>query len=115
MANSALLQVTVVFALAPRQVRECVLDLPEGTTVREALQRSAVLQGCDAALLDHCETGVWGRKCSLKQVLRANDRVEVYRPLRVDPKEARRQRFARQGSKRAGLFAQRRAGAKPGY
>ncbi|MGQ0710869.1 MAG: RnfH family protein [Rhodoferax sp.] len=110
-----MLRVTVVFAVAPRQVRECVLDVPEGSTVRQALERSAVLQGCDATLLDQCETGVWGHKCGLQRVLRADDRVEVYRPLRVDPKEARRQRFVRQGSKRAGLFAQRRTGAKPGY
>ena len=44
-----------------------------------------------------------------------SDRVEIYRPLRVDPKEARRQRFTGQGAKAAGLFQNRRKGAKAGY
>jgi putative ubiquitin-RnfH superfamily antitoxin RatB of RatAB toxin-antitoxin module len=48
-------------------------------------------------------------------VLRDQDRVEIYRGLRVDPKVARRERFNRQGAKRAGLFAKTRAGAKAGY
>ncbi|MBW8723026.1 MAG: RnfH family protein, partial [Polaromonas sp.] len=43
------------------------------------------------------------------------DRLEIYRGLRVDPKVARRERFNRQGVKRAGLFAKTRAGAKAGY
>jgi putative ubiquitin-RnfH superfamily antitoxin RatB of RatAB toxin-antitoxin module len=59
--------------------------------------------------------GVWGRRASLKQTLRENDRVEIYRALRVDPKVARRERFTRQGSRSAGLFASKRVGAKAGY
>jgi sulfur carrier protein len=47
--------------------------------------------------------------------LREGDRVEIYRALRVDPKEARRQRFAGQGAKTAGLFVKKRQGAKAGY
>jgi len=43
------------------------------------------------------------------------DRLEVYRPLTVDPKVARRARFVRQGAKTAGLFANKRPGAKAGY
>jgi putative ubiquitin-RnfH superfamily antitoxin RatB of RatAB toxin-antitoxin module len=61
------------------------------------------------------QVGVWGRKAELEQVLRNHDRVELYRPLRVDPKVARRERFARQGVRTTGLFAKRRAGSKPGY
>jgi len=41
--------------------------------------------------------------------------VEIWRPLRVDPKLARRERFGRQGARSAGLFAKRRPGSKPGY
>jgi putative ubiquitin-RnfH superfamily antitoxin RatB of RatAB toxin-antitoxin module len=48
-------------------------------------------------------------------VLVDGDRLEVYRPLTVDPKVARRQRFVRQGAKTAGLFAKKRPGAKAGY
>jgi uncharacterized protein len=39
----------------------------------------------------------------------------VYRPLLVDPKVARRERFRTQGARAAGLFAKKRPGAKPGY
>jgi putative ubiquitin-RnfH superfamily antitoxin RatB of RatAB toxin-antitoxin module len=39
--------------------------------------------------------------------LRAGDRIEGYRTLRVDPKVARRERFARQGARSAGLFARK--------
>ena len=59
--------------------------------------------------------GIWGRKAAPSQVLRERDRVELARPLLVDPKVARRERFRRQGSRAAGLFASRRPGAKPGY
>jgi hypothetical protein len=41
--------------------------------------------------------------------------VEIYRPLRVDPKVARRERFKKQGARTAGLFASRRSNAKSGY
>jgi len=66
----------------------------------------------DIALLD---VGVWGKAVSRQHALRAGDRVELYRPLTVDPKVARRARFVRQGAKSAGLFATRRAGGKAGY
>ena len=56
-----------------------------------------------------------GKKAGLGQVLSDQDRVEIYRPLRVDPKVARRERFDTQGVKKSGLFAKKRAGAKAGY
>ena len=59
--------------------------------------------------------GIWGRKAGPLEVLRDNDRLEIYRPLTVDPKVARRERFRKQGSRATGLFASRRPGAKPGY
>jgi hypothetical protein len=46
-------------------------------------------------------------------VLQTGDRLELYRPLLVDPKRARRERFARQGSRSAGLFARRRTPTSP--
>ena len=61
------------------------------------------------------EVGLWGRKAPLDRTLHDGDRVELYRPLRVDPKRARRERFGRQGARTAGLFARRRPGSKPGY
>ncbi|MEX1167273.1 MAG: RnfH family protein, partial [Hydrogenophaga sp.] len=50
-----------------------------------------------------------------EKALREGDRLEICRELRVDPKVARRERFAGQGARGAGLFAQRRPGSKAGY
>jgi putative ubiquitin-RnfH superfamily antitoxin RatB of RatAB toxin-antitoxin module len=108
------LQVTVAWSDGPRQVHERVLCLQAGSTVLQALQASGALQGpgMDPQLL---AIGVWGRKARLGQLLRDKDRVEIYRPLLVDPKVARRERFQKQGARTTGLFANKRPGAKQGY
>lgn len=107
--------VTVAYSPAAREVWEVDITLPAGSTVRQALQASGLFDRFPELDPGGAGVGVWGRKATPQQVLRAQDRVEVYRPLRVDPKVARRERFNRQGSKTAGLFAKRRPGAKPGY
>ena len=81
--------VEVVLAL-PGGAKLSRLALREGTTVAEAL----AVAGMEAAVSD-AGVGVWGRRVSKELVLRDGDRVEIYRPLRVDPKESRRQRAAR--------------------
>jgi putative ubiquitin-RnfH superfamily antitoxin RatB of RatAB toxin-antitoxin module len=103
-----MIAVTVAWSPGPREVQERALQLPEGATVRQALEAA----GVDGALY---ELGVWGRRCDADTVLRENDRVELYRPLRVDPKVARRERFRKQGVRAAGLFAGKRPGKKAGY
>lgn len=114
-ASSALLSVSVVFSPGARAMQECPLELPQGACVQDALRASGLLDSLDPALLETLTLGVWGRKVSAAQPLREGDRIEIYRPLRVDPKLARRQRFQKQGARAAGLFARRRANAKPGY
>lgn len=115
MASDTRIQVTVVYSPVARDVREVVLNLASNSTVLDALQGSGLVQLF--AEIDQPSTlvGVWGRKASLNQTLRENDRVEIYRPLTVDPKVARRERFAKQGARTAGLFVKKRAGAKAGY
>ncbi len=115
MAVEALIQVLLVYSPAPRDVREVHLQLALGCTVGQAIQASGLLQSFACVDLDKAVLGIWGRKASLKQTLRDNDRLEIYRPLRVDPKIARRERFVRQGARTAGLFVRKRAGAKAGY
>ena len=113
---SATIAITIVVCLAPREVREWTLDLPVGATVADALHAS-----CGMATLSALEeggapcVGIWGRAANLDVVLQPQDRVEIYRPLKVDPKVARRERFARQGARTTGLFARRRPGGKSGY
>lgn len=110
MAND--MQVTLMWSPAPREVRETTLQLPAGATVRDALVASGWLAEVPEADWD---CGIWGRRTPPDTALHDGDRVELYRPLRVDPKVARRERFNRQGARGAGLFASRRPGAKPGY
>jgi len=111
----ALIPVTVVVCLAPRRVRELELQLPAGATVADALRASGVdvAQPTGAAAADDTPEGfccgIWGRKVALTQRLAPFDRVEVYRPLQIDPKHARRERFERQGKRGSGLFAKRTA------
>ncbi len=91
------------------------MTLPPGSTLLDALRQSQLLTGVPDDAVDALELGIWGRKLPAHTPLRAGDRVEAYRPLRVDPKMARRERFVRQGARGAGLFFKRRAGAKSGY
>ncbi|EYC51408.1 protein rnfH [Hylemonella gracilis str. Niagara R] len=113
-------QITVVVAQAraAKQVREHRLTLPAGATVAQAVVACGWPEFPAESLAELAASGalgLWGRKTTPDHALREGDRVEIYRPLRVDPKVARRERFAQQGAKRAGLFAQRRVGAKAGY
>jgi len=98
MAPADFISVVVVFCPAPGQVLEESLQLPHGTTLQQALQASGLLQrhGLQPQpQLHQVQAGVWGRVQSLDTVLRERDRVELYRPLQVDPKEARRLRYGR--------------------
>jgi uncharacterized protein len=87
------LSVCVAYSGAPRQVDLVALSLPAGATVGDALRRSGLLERHSEIDLASIKIGVWGKLRALTDVLRDGDRVEVYRPLRVDPKEARRQRY----------------------
>ncbi len=89
------LRVAVAFSPRPRQVELAELVLPLGSTVADALRASGLLEAHDL-VLEHLACGIWGREQPLTGVLRDGDRVELYRPLCVDPKEARRLRYKRQ-------------------
>ena len=105
--------VIVSYSPAARQVHEWALELPEGATVRDAVLASGWRALCPGE--EPVDVGVWGRRCVPAQPLREGDRLEVYRPLQVDPKVARRERYRKQGARAAGLFSKRRPGGKPGY
>jgi putative ubiquitin-RnfH superfamily antitoxin RatB of RatAB toxin-antitoxin module len=116
--STATAHITVMYSPAPRVVHERVLPFSAGVTVMQALQQSGLLADCPEIDLSQPEAfavSIWGKKTSPDHVLRDLDRLEICRPLTVDPKVARRERFQKQGSSRAGLFSKRRAGAKPGY
>ncbi len=107
--------VILVMCRGPRVTDEEKLSLAHGCTASQALQSSVLLARLGLVPGPELEFGVWGRKVGANHVLRDGDRLELYRPLLVDPKVARRARFAAQGARAAGLFARRRSGAKAGY
>lgn len=88
------MQVWVVYALPDRQaLRE--LELPESATVAEAVARSGLLEQFPEIGSRPLACAIFGRAVADSQPLRAGDRVEILRPLQVDPKESRRRAAAR--------------------
>jgi hypothetical protein len=88
--DSTLLRVTVAFC-APGVEDVSEVTLPPGSTVRDAIA-AAGLRVRRPELKDPLDAGIWGRRCSLDQPLTKGDRVEIYRPLVIDPMEGRRVR-----------------------
>lgn len=95
------LRVSVAYSPRAGEVDEVELCLPPGATVADALRESGMQTRHPGHDLSVLPVGIWGSFCERSDALRDRDRVELYRPLRVDPKEARRQRYqAQRGAKR---------------
>jgi putative ubiquitin-RnfH superfamily antitoxin RatB of RatAB toxin-antitoxin module len=88
------LRVSVVYAL-PERATEIELELPAGATVAEAIAASRIAQRHPEVDFAHLQAGVFGRIVSRDAPLADGDRVELYRPLRADPRTARRRRADR--------------------
>ncbi len=84
------LQVEVVFA-TPEHQALISLSLPPGSSVEDAIRESRIPEQFPSLDLSALEVGIWGRVVARGQVLQAGDRIEIYRPLEMDPREARRQ------------------------
>ncbi|MDR6889059.1 MULTISPECIES: RnfH family protein [Variovorax] len=111
-----MIEVTLSCSPAPREVFEQVLRLAAGATVADAVKASGLaLRFPQLDWHQSMTPGIWGREADWSQPLKDGDRVELCRPLAVDPKVARRERFQRQGARGTGLFANRRKGGKAGY
>jgi putative ubiquitin-RnfH superfamily antitoxin RatB of RatAB toxin-antitoxin module len=83
--------VEVVYATSGVQAL-VALKMPPGATVEDAIEASGFLLHFPDIDLAANPVGIFGKACSLDQKIKANDRVEIYRPLLHDPKEARRLR-----------------------
>ncbi len=97
-----MIEVEVVFALPERQSLVEV-SLPAGASVADAIEASGIQAAYPGVALDGLEAGVWGRVVTRDTVLKAGDRVELYRALEIDPKEARRQLAAAGRTMKDGL------------
>ena len=75
------------------------LRVPAGTTIEQAVAQSGLLQAIPGIDLAVNMVGIYGKRKPLDSVLHEHDRVEVYRPLQADPKEARRRRASGKSAK----------------
>jgi len=95
-AGPRLLNVEVAYALPEQQVL-VALEVEEGTTVREVIERSGIPARFPEARVAGGNVGIFGRPVALDAAVREGDRVEIYRPLIADPKQARRERAKKPG------------------
>ena len=72
-------------------------EVPANATLREAIEQSGILEKYPEIDLDSNKTGVFSRKRELHTPVHAGDRIEIYQPLKVDPREARRRRAKKAG------------------
>jgi putative ubiquitin-RnfH superfamily antitoxin RatB of RatAB toxin-antitoxin module len=86
-----LIAIEVAYAL-PEQQTIIALNLPKGVTVEQAISASKLLEFYPDINKAELKVGIFGSACKLEDLLKTGDRVEIYRPLHHDPKEARRQR-----------------------
>ena len=86
--------VEVAYALPGKQSLVS-LEVEEGTTIKEAIEASGVLDTYDQIDLSRDKVGIFSKFATLDTVLREKDRVEIYRPLIADPKQVRKERAAK--------------------
>lgn len=79
------MNINIIYALAKRQLWLTV-NVPEGSTIQDAIDRSGILTQCPDIDLEQQKVGVFGKVSALNTVLADGDRVEIYRPLIADPK-----------------------------
>lgn len=84
------IEVEVAYAVPERQLILKV-EVPEGTTAIEAARLSGIEEQFQEVDLGKNRLGVFGKLCKPDRPLIAGDRVEIYRPLLVDPRAARRE------------------------
>jgi hypothetical protein len=90
-AGARPLRVVVAYADETDQAN-IAINVAPGATVRSVIERSRILQRFPGIDLCVNKVGIFGRPADLDQPVSDGDRVEIYRPLKVDPKEIRRRR-----------------------
>jgi hypothetical protein len=89
----------------PDEAQQLTLELPDGTTIAQAVQqlqqRSPALGQLFSQALTQARIGIFGKLVEAEYLLRAGDRIECYRALLVDPKESRRRRAEVQAKRRS--------------
>lgn len=97
----AAIHIQICYARADRQF---LLDLTvaPGTTIQQAIQDSGIIQQAPEIDVSVWRVGIYGKLKTLDTILREHDRLEIYRPLIADPKDARRKRAGSKSAKKSG-------------
>ncbi len=85
---------------SPQQSWLIPFNVEEGTTIQQAIVTSGILDQCPAIDLKINEVGIFSKIVTLDTLVRAGDRIEIYRPLILDPKQARRLRAKKEKQKK---------------
>lgn len=85
------IHVEVVYAGAGQPIRRRV-ELADGSTVMQAIVASGIATVLPGNAIDPAHLGIFARKVAPDGLVREGDRIEIYRPLVLDPMEARRRR-----------------------
>ena len=93
-----LLRIELVWSPQAGDVRQAWLSVAEGSSIEPAL-RACPDFADQLSRLAELKVGIWGRIRALETALQERDRIEVYRPLTVDPMEGRRRRFEARGQR----------------
>ena len=89
------IMVEVAYAMPEEQVIISI-KVPTIFNVQQAIERSGVQKKFPSIDLSKNKVGIFGKKTTLDHLLKDRDRIEIYRPLILDPKEMRRKRAAKQ-------------------
>jgi uncharacterized protein len=89
--NEGLIEIEVAYAKPEEQVI-VTIKVPQGRTIAQAVEESGLLARFPEISHSDLKLGIFGVVCKSEQAVKQGDRIEVYRPLIHDPKEARRQR-----------------------
>jgi putative ubiquitin-RnfH superfamily antitoxin RatB of RatAB toxin-antitoxin module len=93
-----MIDIEVVYGLPHKQVL-LSLPVPTGSTIKEGIKLSGIVAHFPEIIPDEATVGIFSRPEKLDCILKAGDRIEIYRPLIADPKEMRKLRAAKMAKK----------------
>lgn len=85
------IELEVAFAKPDKQII-VTIQLEKACSVQQAIDESGILQEYPEIDLTKLKVGIFGKVCDLERIVKAGDRVEIYRPLLQNPMDARRNR-----------------------
>ena len=98
---SEMIEIEVVYALPNRQVL-LSLPVPLGSTIEESIKLSGITKHFPEIIISEAKVGIFSRPEKLSTVVKAGERIEIYRPLIADPREMRKLRAAKMAEKKKG-------------